>query len=192
MNYLAHVFLAADSPEAVVGAMLGDFVKGAAKNNYPPIIQYNIELHRSIDSYTDAHPIVRAAKPFIAPERRRFAGILLDIFYDHYLAKHWTTFSDVELSAFTANVYAALREHQAHLPDKLQRMVPFMVAEDWLGSYRQVEWIELTLQRMARRVRRSESLATGITELHDNYTQFESDFLEFFPDLLRFVRTPVM
>ncbi len=189
MNYLAHVFLAADSPESLVGAMLGDFVKGAAKNNYPPIIQRNIELHRSIDSFTDAHPIVRAAKPFITPARRRFAGILLDIFYDHYLAKHWTDFSAVPLDSFTANVYRALRAHQEHLPDKLQRMLPFMQAEDWLGSYARVEWIEVTLQRMARRLRHSDPLASGIIELQHNYTRFEQDFRLFFPALRRFANT---
>ena len=97
MNYLAHLYLADNTPESWVGAMLGDFVKGAIKDKYAPIIQYNIELHRRIDAYTDAHPIVRAAKPLIASERRRFAGILLDIFYDHYLAKHWARFSPVAL-----------------------------------------------------------------------------------------------
>ncbi len=188
MNYLAHLFLADDTPESLVGAMLGDFVKGAAKNNYPPIIQRNIELHRSIDSYTDAHLIVRSAKAFVAPERRRFAGVLLDIFYDHYLAKHWLSFSPVELPSFTANVYAALREHQTQLPEKLQRMLPFMLAEDWLGSYRQVAWIELTLQRMAQRLTKGHLLASGIEDLHTHYDQFEADFLTFFPELISFVK----
>ena len=188
MNYLAHLFLAAESPESLVGAMLGDFVKGAAKNNYPPVIQRNIELHRRIDSFTDAHPIVRAAKPLISPERRRFAGVLLDIFYDHYLAKHWTSFSDVALDSFTAQVYAALSAHHAHLPDKLQRMLPFMRAEDWLRSYARVEWIDVTLQRMARRLTKGDPLASGIAELHKNYDRFETDFLAFFPDLLALVK----
>ncbi len=188
MNYLAHVFLAADSPEAVVGAMLGDFVKGAAKNNYPPVIQYNIELHRRIDSYTDAHPIVRAAKPLIAPERRRFAGILLDIFYDHYLAKNWACFSAVSLPSFTSQAYGALQQHHSLLPEKLQNMLPFMRAEDWLGAYARVEWIEVTLQRMARRLRNGHLLASGIEELHRHYERFETDFLTFFPDLRDLVK----
>jgi acyl carrier protein phosphodiesterase len=189
MNYLAHLFLADDTPESLVGAMLGDFVKGAAKNNYAPVIQHNIELHRRIDSFTDAHPIVRASKTIIAPERRKFAGVLLDIFFDHYLAKHWTNFSAVELQSFTTNVYAALQAHHELLPEKLQGMLPFMGAEDWLGSYARVEWIDVTLQRLARRHNRRAPLATGITELQRNYTQFERDFLTFFPDLLHFVKT---
>ncbi len=189
MNYLAHLFLADDTPESLVGAMLGDFVKGAAKNNYAPVIQHNIELHRRIDSFTDAHPIVRASKTIVAPERRRFAGVLLDIFFDHYLAKHWTRFSEVELQSFTTNVYAALHAHHALLPEKLQRMLPFMRAEDWLGSYARVEWIELTLQRMSRRLSRGEMLASGGEELRRNYERFEQDFLTFFPDLRSFVKT---
>lgn len=188
MNYLAHLFLADATPESLVGAMLGDFVKGAAKNNYPPTIQRNIELHRRIDSYTDAHPIVRSAKTLIAPERRRFAGILLDIFYDHYLAKNWAQFSTVALPAFTQRAYAALQHHHAVLPERLQRMLPFMMAEDWLGSYAQIEWVELTLQRMARRLREGNTLASGMEELHRHYHKFEADFLLFFPDLLALVK----
>ena len=167
--------------------MLGDFVKGAAKNNYAPIIRRNIELHRSIDSFTDAHPIVRAGKTFVSAERRRFAGVLLDIFFDHYLAKHWARFSAIELPVFTTSVYAALQQQHEVLPERLQRMLPFMRAEDWLGSYQKVEWIDVTLQRMARRLSRGEMLASGVEELRRNYERFEQDFLAFFPALIAFV-----
>ncbi|MFN7929471.1 MAG: ACP phosphodiesterase [Blastocatellia bacterium] len=189
MNYLAHAFLAGDSPQALVGALLGDFVKGAAKNNYAPLIQRNIELHRRIDAYTDAHPIVRAAKPLIASERRRFAGILLDIFYDHYLAKHWARFSPVALPTFTQQVYAALHAHHALLPERLQKMLPYMQSEDWLASYAQIAWIEVTLARVARRLRPGNALASGSAELQQHYTRFETDFLTFFPDLILLVET---
>lgn len=186
MNYLAHLFLVENTPESLVGAMLGDFVKGSAKNSYSPIIQRNIELHRRIDSFTDAHPIVRASKTVFAPERRRYAGVMLDIFFDHYLAKHWNSFSEVALAQFSTNVYAALEQHYEILPERLQRMLPFMRAEDWLKSYARVEWIDLTLQRMARRLRRGEMLAGGGEELHRNYERFEADFLTFFPELIRY------
>jgi acyl carrier protein phosphodiesterase len=189
VNYLAHVFLADDTPESLVGALLGDFVKGAAKNNYSPVIQRNIELHRRIDSFTDAHPIVRASKAAFTAERRRFAGVLLDVFFDHYLAKHWDNFSTIELKSFTTNVYAALHAHHELLPEKLQRMLPFMRAEDWLGSYRKIEWIEVTVQRMSRRLSRGEMLANGGEELRRNYERFEADFMMFFPDLRNFVKT---
>lgn len=191
MNYLAHVFLADNTPESFVGAMLGDFVKGAAKNNYPPVIQRNIELHRSIDSFTDAHPIVRASKAEFTAERRRFAGVLLDIFFDHYLAKHWASFSPIDLPSFTTNVYAALQAHHEILPERLQRMLPFMRAEDWLGSYARIEWIDVTLQRMARRLSRGEMVASGGGELRRNYEKFEADFRLFFPDLIAFARGSV-
>jgi acyl carrier protein phosphodiesterase len=189
MNYLAHLYLVENTPESLVGAMLGDFIKGAAKNNYSPIIQRNIELHRRIDSFTDAHPIVRASKGVFAPERRRFAGVLLDIFFDHYLAKHWNSFSQIDLPAFTTNVYAVLHDHHELLPEKLQRMLPFMHAEDWLGSYSRIEWIEVTLQRMARRLSRGELLANSGEELRRNYETFEAGFLAFFPELVGYVKT---
>lgn len=188
MNYLAHLFLVENTPESLVGAMLGDFVKGAAKNNYSPVIQRNIELHRRIDSFTDAHPIVRDGKTMVAAERRRFAGVLLDIFYDHFLARHWNHFSPVDLPTFTRNAYAVLHERHELLPEKLQRMLPFMRAEDWLGSYARVEWVELTLQRMAKRLTRGAALASGGIELRTHYDRFEADFLRFFPDLRAFVK----
>ncbi|MFN7930198.1 MAG: ACP phosphodiesterase [Blastocatellia bacterium] len=188
MNYLAHLYLVENTPESLVGAMLGDFVKGAAKDNYSPSIQRNIELHRRIDSFTDAHPIVREGKTMVAAERRRFAGVLLDIFYDHFLARHWNHFSSVDLPTFTHNAYAVLHQHHELLPEKLQRMLPFMRAEDWLGSYARTEWVELTLRRMSKRLRRGDPLATGIAELHTHYDRFEADFFTFFPDLRAFVQ----
>ncbi|HEX4951515.1 MAG TPA: ACP phosphodiesterase [Blastocatellia bacterium] len=188
MNYLAHLFLADDTPEALVGAMLGDFVKGAAKNNYSPVIQHNIELHRRIDSFTDAHPIVRESKTIMTAERRRYAGVLLDIFYDHFLAQHWSRFSRIALPAFTQNVYAVLHQHHDLLPEKLQRMLPYMKAEDWLGSYARVEWVELTLHRMSQRLTKGAPLASGTSELRTHYERFEADFLRFFPDLCDFVK----
>ena len=125
MNYLAHLFLSSESSEAMLGAMLGDFVKGADKNNYPPNVRRGIELHRQIDSFTDAHEIVLAAKRQFAPERRRFAGIALDIFYDHCLAKNWSQFSAIPLRTFTNNVYETLKIQHEFLRNRAKNQCRF-------------------------------------------------------------------
>ena len=190
MNYLAHLFLSKESSEAMLGAMLGDFVKGADKNNYPPNVRRGIELHRQIDSFTDAHEIVLAAKRQFAPERRRFAGIALDIFYDHCLAKNWSQFSAIPLRTFTNNVYETLKIQHEFLPEKMQQMAPVMIAQDWLASYEKLEWIELTLQRMSRRLTRGAPLADGIIDLRTNYQEFEQSFFRLFPEMIaRFQRS---
>ena len=187
MNYLAHLFLSSESPEALVGAMLGDFVKGSMKDTYPMVIRRGIELHRSIDSFTDAHEIVRDSKRLFGAERRRFAGILLDIFFDHYLAKNWTNYSSIDLSNFTTQAYQGLQLKSKWLTPDLAKVVPLMSQEDWLGNYQRIDWVEFTLTRLAKRVRRGEAIATGIEELHQNYEEFEKSFAGFFPELIAFV-----
>lgn len=190
MNYLAHLFLSDASPESLLGALLGDFVKGADKYNYPPNVRQGIELHRQIDSFTDAHEIVLSAKRQFAPERRRFAGIALDIFYDHCLAKNWSEFSDVPLRIFTKNVYELLKTQHAFLPEKMQQMTTYMVAQDWLASYEKLDWIELTLQRMSKRLTRGAPLADGIIDLRDNYWEFEQSFMRLFPEMIERFQQP--
>ena len=187
MNYLAHLFLSSESPEALVGAMLGDFVKGSMKNTYPIVIRRGIELHRSIDTFTDAHEIVRDTKRLFSSERRRFAGILLDIFFDHYLAKNWSEYGDMELENFTAQAYQNLQSQTEWLTPDLAKVVPMMSREDWLGNYQRIDWVEFTLTRLAKRVRRGEMIATGIDELRENYEAFEISFAKFFPELIAFV-----
>ncbi len=95
MNYLAHFFLAENTPESLLGNLLGDFVKGSAVNLYPQEIIKGIYLHRKVDSYTDSHAIVRSSKSLVCSQRRRFAGVLIDVFYDHFLAKNWREYSEV-------------------------------------------------------------------------------------------------
>src|SRR4030065_2169816 len=123
MNYLAHAFLSRSSPELLIGGLLGDFVKGREHlKQYSPAVCVGSRLHRAIDRYTDAHAIVRASCALISPTRRRFAAILVDVFYDHFLARHWQRYADLTLEAFTHQVYATLLPHMASYPERLQRI----------------------------------------------------------------------
>ena len=188
MNFLAHAYLADGSAESLVGSLMGDFVKGPLDGRHGPALTRAMILHRRVDSYTDAHPVVVGSRARVSPARRRYAGILVDLFFDHFLARHWEDYSDLALEAFTAGVYEALRHNHALLPERLQFIAPRMAAMDWLASYRQVDAISLALDRMGERLKRGNALLGSATELAANYGAFEADFRTFFPDVVRFAR----
>ncbi|QBJ79128.1 ACP phosphodiesterase [Aquitalea sp. USM4] len=184
MNYLAHLHLAPDNPAARVGNLLGDFLKPSRAGHLPVPLQQGMLLHRQIDSHTDSHPLVMQSKNRIAPIRRRYAGILVDIFYDHFLARHWTSFSSMPLTDFTARSYAELQAHRQWLPPRLLEILPRMQAQDWLGSYAETEGIAAVLCGFSRhRIKRDNPVANGIDDLLQHYAALETDFLAFYPQL---------
>lgn len=191
MNYLAHLLLSEPDPLARLGNLAGDFLKGANVRSLHPTIQRGIALHRQIDTYTDCHPIVRQSKARVEPPYCRLAGVLVDVFYDHFLAVHWQTYGVGTLEEFVQGVYADLQHYQALLPPSLQRALPFMLAGDWLTAYRQVSGIEMILERMAARSRRSPLLASSICVLHHHHSALEQDFHQFFPALKVYVYNQV-
>lgn len=186
MNYLAHVFLARHSSEAMIGGLLGDFVKGSI-DTYPAEIRAGILLHRAIDRYTDSHVMVRASCALMSTRRRRFAGIMVDVFFDHFLARHWHRYTDMPLPVFTRAAYGQLLARSAEFPPRLQRVLPHMAADDWLASYRDVEVIDAAINGISRRFRRANPLQGGAQEMLDNYAPLEENFLRFFPELMQFV-----
>jgi acyl carrier protein phosphodiesterase len=189
MNYLAHLFLADPTPELLIGNLLGDFRTGVPLDRYSPLIRQGIEDHLKIDAFTDSHSIVRADKQRFSPPQRRFAGIVLDVLYDHYLAKHWQLYSPVALSDFSQGVYQVLRQHQAILPIKLQQALPEMIQHNWLCSYADLGTIEYVLTRMAKRFKRPTPIAASYSEILTHYHVFEQGFLAFFPDLIAHTQT---
>lgn len=190
MNYLGHLYLADDTAESLIGNLLGDFVKGSLnKDTYPLAIAQGIKLHRKVDVFTDSHQVFRASVNRITAARRRFAGIMVDIFYDHFLAKNWSRYSAIPLPNFSQNVYTVLTHHHWILPERLQRMLPYIVGEDWLTSYANISAIHRTLNRLSKRFKRDNRLMNSSEELVANYELLETDFHEFFPDLIRYVET---
>ncbi|KAF0811395.1 Acyl carrier protein phosphodiesterase [Andreprevotia sp. IGB-42] len=188
MNFLAHAYLARYSDEAMLGALLGDFAKADMLGLYPPTVVLEIMLHRQVDSYTDSHPVVLAGKALFAPERRRYAGIVLDVFYDHLLAANWPRYSDEALDDFTRRFYRALAQHHATLPPRLQAIAPSIIAHDWLGSYRSMDNTAHAIGRIAGRLSRNgDLLRDGVLDLHAHYDALAAGFAVFFPELIRFV-----
>ena len=186
MNFLAHLYLADRQPDALLGSLMGDFVKGPLEGRFSAELTRALAQHRKVDAFTDAHPIVRASRGRVAPARRRFAGILVDVFYDHFLALHWEDYADEPLEAFTREVYSLLRTREAILPERLRLIAPRMAQLDWLGSYRRVEAVHVALDRMGERLKRGNALLGAGEELTANYAGLEADFRAFFPEVVRF------
>jgi acyl carrier protein phosphodiesterase len=187
MNYLAHLFLAEPTPEALIGNLLGDFRTGISLDCYPIAIRRGIETHLQIDAFTDGHGVVKASKQYFSPPLRRFAGIILDILYDHYLAKHWQNYSSISLMEFSHYVYQVLDSHRELLPIKLKNALPDMIANNWLCCYRELTGLEYTLERTARRFKRSNPVAQGYAEILEHYDVLEQGFQQFFPELVAYV-----
>ena len=188
MNYLAHLLLAEDNEASLLGSFLGDFVKGDIGSRYSPGVARGIQLHRKVDVFADAHPKTKASRRLFSPMRRRYAGIILDICYDHFLSIHWSDYADIELGRFIQKVYAVFDKNRAVLPERLQTILPRMIRQNWLGCYGSLEGVDLTLSRISKRIHRENHLAGSVIEIKEHYTELESNFREFFPELIEFAR----
>lgn len=185
MNYLAHAWLARHSDDAILGQLLGDFVHGQqALLDWPLPVRSEIVRHRWIDRFTDAHPAVVEARSRFGP-LRRYAGIALDVYFDHCLARDWERWNASPLDAFTARVYHILAARQAELPPRLAAMAPRMAAQDWLGSYRQRHSVDRAVRGIATRLSRNgDRLVACLEVLHRERPALETAFLTLFPDLV--------
>lgn len=181
MNYLAHIYLAENNDESRLGNFLGDFVNKSLENNYNPAIRDGIYMHRRLDSFTDSHPVFLDSKKRISSVNRFFAAVLIDIFYDHFLTKNWSEYSEVPLEEYADNFYSLLKRYSYCLTDKLTRRMPYMIGENWLLSYREIAGIKTPLDRIAMRFSKSRhQLINPIDELINNYEGLEKDFKSFF------------
>jgi acyl carrier protein phosphodiesterase len=182
MNFLAHAHLSGGNQKLLVGNFIADFVKGkAALDRFDDEIRSGIMLHRAIDAYTDTHPTVALSKDRLREKYRHYAGVIVDVFYDHFLAKNWDAYHSDPLDRFAAEVYSVIDDHIAILPEKVQGFFPYMKRGNWLFNYRQVEGIGRALSGMARRTPYESKMDESINELIQYYDDFEADFHNFFP-----------
>ena len=187
MNYLAHAFLAGPLATDRIGGVIGDFVKGPLPAGLDEALAAGVALHRRIDSYADGHPAFRRSRARISDARRRVSGVMVDMFYDHFLALHWQHFSPRPLTDFTAETYRLIAAHHAPLPAGFMPAFERMAAHDWLASYRDAGSVALALDRMARfRLRQPNPLAGAGAELLHAFAGLEADFFAFLPDAQAF------
>ncbi len=188
MNFLAHMFLAGDDEPLILGNMIADFIRHGEGANYPLDIQRGIWLHRRIDAFTDPHPVVLKSIGRIDSRFHLLKGVMVDLFYDHFLARLWDDYAPEKLEAFTTRIYAILHANEEELPPRLRRILPYMSEQNWLVNYRDLEGIDRALGGISRRISRPNRLAEGGEALRNHYAELETDFREFFPLLQDYVK----
>lgn len=191
MNFLAHIYLSGKDEDLTVGNFIADSIKGRKYLDYPPGIQKGILLHRAIDSYTDAHPVVRKSAGRLYKNYSHYSPVIVDIFYDHFLASNWDRYSDRPLEDFIADFYLLLQKKFSVLPEAVQQFFPYMVEENWLLSYASIQGIQRILYQMNRRTKGRSKMDEAVKDLKEHYSEFETDFRTFFPDLQEFSRQKI-
>ena len=186
MNFLAHIYLSGDDELIQIGNFMADGIRGKNYITLPAKVQKGILLHREIDTFTDIHPVFRNSTHRLHANFHHYAGVIVDIFYDHFLAKNWSLYSNENLEDYVQKFYKSLQNNPEILTDKTKRLLPIMMRENWLVSYQTVPGIERILRQMEFRIKHRSKLSSSITELQAYYSDFEAEFTTFFPDLIRY------
>ena len=173
----------------LLGNFIADSVPGQQLETHAPAVQIGIRLHRAIDTYTDQHPVVRRGTQRLrAAGYGKYAGVISDMFLDHFLARNFPDFTSEPLADFTRRVYALLTARHAEMPPRVQHFLPYMVQHDWLGAYTEPDGIGRALSGLSRRASPGSGMETALVELRANYAAYEADFQEFFPQLQQHVK----
>ncbi len=189
MNFLAHIYLAGNDDGLIIGNFIADMVKGKDYQNYPEDIQKGILLHRQIDTFTDNHPVWRKTKRRILEEQGKYSGVVVDLYYDHFLAKEWQRFSKEKLEAFVCRNYRLIIKNYRILPNRARFILPFMVRQNWLLNYANLEPLSLIFDRMDRRTAYRSGMKTSVATLQKYYPEIKNDFYKFMPDIIDYVNS---
>lgn len=165
---------------------MADSIRGHSYLDYPLPIQKGILLHRAIDTFTDAHPIYRKSKHRLHDKYGHYSGVIMDIVYDHYLAKNWSQYSTVPLEEYASNFYQLLQERHDILTEKIKKILPYMIARNWLVSYASLDGLEKILFQMDYKTHHRVHMQEAIVEVKEYYGEFESEFFLFFEELIAF------
>ncbi len=170
----------------MIGNFIADYVKGQKKNDYAPLIRKGIELHRSIDDYTDHHEVTALSKQRLYARHHKYAGVVVDLFYDHFLAKNFGQYSEIPLDEFVSSAYLTFLNNRHVLPEAVSGFLPYMIEYNWLKNYATIEGIGRTLTGLGKRVSFGNRMNEAVIDLVGNYNEFESEFSLFFPQLINF------
>jgi len=187
VNFLAHTYLSGCNEEIIVGNFMGDYVKGRNYMNYPEQVKKGILVHRDIDTFTDMHMITKNSKLLVAPKYQKYAGIVIDIFYDHFLASLWDNYSTLPLHEFVNRTYDLLKRNYKVLPESIKNWFPTFLENNWMMAYTTIDGIELVLDRMSENTSLPNHAAYAVEVLSDRYEIFQDNFLEFFPTIVSFL-----
>ena len=180
MNFLSHIYLSDDDDLVRIGNFMADSIKGKSYLDYHPKIQSGILLHREIDSFTDSHPVFRQSKHRLHEDFGHYSGVLIDLYYDHFLAKHFEKYHSESLNVFVQKFYLSLNTNFELLTPKIQNMMPYMISQNWLESYKTFDGIETIMIQMDYRTQNKSNMRFGIKNLKSHYLLFEEEFFIFF------------
>ncbi|TGD56555.1 acyl carrier protein phosphodiesterase [Flavobacterium humi] len=183
MNFLAHIYLSGDNDLMKIGNFMADGIRGNNYLNFPEDIKKGILLHRAIDTFTDAHPTYRKSKHRLHEKYGHYAGVIMDILYDHFLAKNWHHYSSDPLDNYADRFYQSLKDNYEVLTEKTKGMMPYMMARNWLLSYATIAGLEMILFQMDHRTKNRAHMQEAIVELLEYYSDLESEFTSFFAEL---------
>jgi len=187
MNFLAHAYLSRNSRHLMVGNFIGDFVKGNQILQYDEGIVEGILMHRKIDDFTDNHVVFKRSRKRIRHKYRHYSGVVIDLFYDHILAKNWNNYAEKSLDKFASEVYTVIQDHIQIIPEKARYMFPYMMKYNWLVNYSTLEGIDQSLKGLSKRTNHRSGMEHAATDLAEKYKHFENDFKEFFPEIMDFI-----
>ncbi len=188
MNFLAHIYLSFEDDEIAIGNFIADSIRGKKYKHLPDRVQKGIILHRAIDTFTDAHPIPRVSSKRLHKNFSHYSRVIVDIYYDHFLAKNWKKYSVTPLPVFVEEFYEVLKANFEILPDGVKRMMPYMIADNWLLNYAKMDGIGRVLNGMNRRTKNKSKMNFAIIDLKTHYEAFENEFTLFFEELIIFSR----
>lgn len=189
MNFLAHIYLSGESKEIIIGNFIADAVRRINYSAFAPGIVKGIELHHKIDEFTDCHPIVAESKNRLRPKYGKYSGVLVDIFYDHFLALDWLTYSKTPLTDYVVEIHELISENLAIMPPKIHQFLPYMISGNWLANYAYLEGIQSTLKGMSRRATFDSGMDRAMVDLKKDYEAYRKEFHIFFPELQHYVKT---
>ncbi len=186
MNFLAHLYLSGENEETILGNFIADHVKGKRINKYSAGIIAGIKLHREIDAFTDKHPIFLSSKNRLQKIYRKYSGVIVDMFYDHFLSANWNDYSDEDIISFTTRMYKIAIKHYFILPPKTKRLLPFMAKSNWLAGYGTFEGIDRALKGMSGRTPFNSGMENATIDLKKDYDKYKTEFQTFFPEIIRY------
>lgn len=186
MNFLAHIYLSFNDTEIAIGNFIADSIRGNKYKHLPDRIQKGILLHRAIDTFTDAHRIPKLSSKRLHKNYSHYSRVIVDIYYDHFLAKNWSTYSNIPLDQFVEDFYDSLETYYHLLPDGTKHMMPYMITDNWLLNYSKMEGIAKVLNGMNRRTQNKSKMNFAILDLEEHYREFEMEFTQFFEELVIF------
>ncbi|HBS12730.1 MAG TPA: DUF479 domain-containing protein [Flavobacteriaceae bacterium] len=186
MNFLAHIYLSGENNQIKIGNFIADAIRGNNYKGYATTIQKGIFFHRKIDTFTDSHATVKISKRRLHERYRHYDGVIIDVLYDHFLAKNWASYSQLPLDEYAQEFYSLLNSNFDILPEKVQNFLPYMIKDDWLNNYRTIEGIEKVLIGLNKRTKNKSQMYLAIEDLKLHYTEFDNDFTTFFKDLQQF------